>query len=262
LVGGISYLILKSLEAILSFLTILPIVDKSTATDKPTNLSDIYHIAKNMYLFPVAGAIIGILIGSLAYGLFIYVQPALLGLIITSALIILTGASHVDALADFADGLMVKGGKELRHKAMQDPGNGSAGIAAIVLYITGMIIAISSFSYGFKLMTGIIVAEVIAKYVMALEAFLGRSAWQGLSSPFTAAMKDKRKMLSATALMFGAIWISGYVGFLSLGISVALAFIIQHIANRSFGGISGDVIGASNEITRLASLIVLSSVTI
>ena len=68
---------------------------------------------------------------------------------------------------------------------MQDPGNGSAGIAAIVLYITGMIIAISSFSYGFKLMTGIIVAEVIAKYVMALEAFLGRSAWQGLSSPFT-----------------------------------------------------------------------------
>jgi adenosylcobinamide-GDP ribazoletransferase len=145
---------------------------------------------------------------------------------------------------------------------MQDPGNGSAGIAAVVLYITGMIIAISSFSYGFKLMTGIIVAEVIAKYVMALEAFLGRSAWQGLSSPFTAAMKDKRKMLSATALMFGAIWISGYVGFLSLGISVALAFIIQHIANRSFGGISGDVIGASNEITRLASLIVLSSVTI
>ena len=78
---------------------------------------------------------------------------------------------------------MVKGGKELRHKAMQDPGNGSAGIATIVLYITGMIIAISSFSYGFKLMTGIIVAEVIAKYVMALEAFLGRSAWQGLSFP-------------------------------------------------------------------------------
>ena len=63
-------MILKSLEAILSFLTILPIVDKSTAIDKPTNLSDIYHIAKNMYLFPVAGAIIGILIGSLAYGLF------------------------------------------------------------------------------------------------------------------------------------------------------------------------------------------------
>jgi len=62
--------------------------------------------------------------------------------------------------------------------------------------------------------------------------------------------------------MFGAIWISGYVGFLSLGISVALGFLIQRIANRSFGGISGDVIGASNEITRLASLIVLSSVTI
>jgi adenosylcobinamide-GDP ribazoletransferase len=41
-----------------------------------------------------------------------------------------------------------------------------------------------------------------------------------------------------------------------------VAAIIHHVSNKSFGGISGDVIGASNEVTRLSSLIVLSSLTI
>ena len=214
-----------------------------------------------MYLFPLVGAMIGLLVGILSYGISYYIQSLFTGLIVTGVLIVITGVHHIDALADFADGLMAKGGKENKYKAMHDPAVGSAGVAALILYIAGMIIAISNLPYGWKIFTSIVTAEVIAKYIMVLQAYIGLSAWEGLSSPFTLAMKNKRKLLAATGIMFPIVCsMSGlYIGLISLGISLAIAMIIHHISNRSFGGISGDVIGSSNEITRLSCLIVLAS---
>jgi adenosylcobinamide-GDP ribazoletransferase len=73
-------------------------------------------------------------------------------------------------------------------------------------------------------------------------------------------MKDGKKMLAATAIMALIVWFaSGYAGMAALGVSVALGALLRHVSKRSFGGISGDVLGASNEVSRLASLIVLSS---
>ena len=251
--GGIYYLVFRSIQTIISFLTIIPTTKSSC--------NDIYYIARNMYLFPLVGAMIGLLVGILAYGISYYIQSLLTGLIVTGVLIVITGVHHIDALADFADGLMAKGGKENKYKAMRDPAVGSAGVAALALYIAGMIIAVSNLPYGWKILTSIITAEVIAKYIMVLQAYIGLSAWEGLSSPFTLAMKDKRKLLAATGIMFPIVCsMSGlYTGLISLGISLGIAMTIHYISKRSFGGISGDVIGSSNEITRLSCLIVLSS---
>jgi adenosylcobinamide-GDP ribazoletransferase len=156
---------------------------------------------------------------------------------------------------------MAKGGKEAKRKAMLDPAVGSAGVAALVMYFAGMIIVFhTGFVSGFAILTSIIVAEVIAKYIMVLLANRGLSAWEGFSSPFTAAMKDKRKMIVATGIMIAVVWFAGsYAGLIALGVSLAIACLMKYISWKSFGGISGDVLGASNEVTRLSSLIVMSS---
>jgi adenosylcobinamide-GDP ribazoletransferase len=180
--------------------------------------------------------------------------------ILTTTLALLTGLHHTDALADFADGLMTKGEKVTKHNVMRDPAVGSAGVMAVILYVAGMIIALSSFHQGIKLFSSIVAAEVIAKFVMVFQAYRGTSAWSGFSSPFTDAMKNKRKMMIASAMSIVAIWFSGsgYFGIMALSVSLAAATLIQYLSNQSFGGISGDVMGASNEITRLSSLMVLS----
>jgi adenosylcobinamide-GDP ribazoletransferase len=247
--------VFDSIKSIITFLTIIPF--------HRTSIFDIYYIADRMYLFPLAGAFIGILIGALGYEMSFYLQPFLSGFIITAALMLVSGMHHTDALADFADGLMTKGEKETKHKAMRDPSVGSAGAAALVLYVAGMIIAISGFHQGAKLLTSIITAEVTAKYVMVLQAYTGSPAWEGFSSPFAAAMKDKRKILVATTTTVPVIWFvgSGYAGILAFSLSLAIGSIIQYASNKAFGGLSGDVLGASNEITRLSSLLFLSSVT-
>jgi adenosylcobinamide-GDP ribazoletransferase len=239
---------------VLAFLTILPVGKQN---------QDIYYIAKNMFLFPVAGLIIGSIIGAMALGVSNFVHPLLTGFLVTGALVILTGVHHTDALADFADGLMAKGSKEIKHKAMLDPAVGSAGVATLVMYFSGMIIVFNiGFGSNLAIFTSIITAEVIAKYVMVLLANRGISAWEGFSSPFIAAMKDRYKMIAATAIMVAIIWFaSSYVGFIALTISLILAQLLKYLSSKSFGGVSGDVLGASNEITRLSSLIVLSSLS-
>lgn len=243
---------LRPVQSVLAFLTILPV---------GRGEHDIHYIAKNMYLFPLAGAAIGIIVGAMAFGTSFFLPSLMVGLLAAGALVIVTGVHHTDALADFADGLMAKGGKEVKRKAMMDPAVGSAGVAALVMYFAGMIIVFNTGFPGFKVFTSIVAAEVIAKYVMVLLTFKGISAWEGFSSPFTAAMKDGRRMVAATAIMLPIVWFAaGLPGMAALGVAIVLGALLRHVSKRSFGGISGDVLGASNEMTRLSSLIMLSSV--
>jgi adenosylcobinamide-GDP ribazoletransferase len=249
---------------VLAFLTILPVTGRKGGEQQG---HDINYIAGNMHLFPVAGAVIGLLVGGMAYGLsFVVPSPLLVGLLVAGALVILTGVHHTDALADFADGLMAKGDKEKKRKAMMDPAVGSAGVAALVMYFAGMIIVFNSGLPGIRVLAGIVAAEVIAKYVMVLLTFRGTSAWEGFSSPFTAAMKGRsggKRMLAATAIMVPIVWLAaGYAGMTALAVSIALGMLMRQVSKKSFGGISGDVLGAANEVSRLSSLIVLSSTAV
>jgi adenosylcobinamide-GDP ribazoletransferase len=239
---------------VLAFLTILPVGKQK---------QDIYYIAKNMYMFPVAGLVIGSIISAMALGISNFLHPLLIGFLITGGLLVLTGVHHTDALADFADGLMAKGNKEAKHKAMLDPAVGSAGVAVLVMYFVGMIVVFNiGFGSGLAIFTSVITAEVIAKYVMVLLANRGLSAWEGFSSPFIVAMKDRHKILAATGIMVVIVgFASSYAGFVALIISLILAQLLKYLSSKSFGGISGDVLGASNEITRLSSLMVLSTLS-
>jgi adenosylcobinamide-GDP ribazoletransferase len=259
--------LLRPILSVLSFLTILPAASKgdrrnSTSGDSGGDYYDIHYIAKNMYLFPIAGAVIGVIVGLMALGISFFLHPLLVGLLVTGALVIITGVHHTDALADFADGLMAKGSKEKKRKAMLDPAIGSAGVTTLVMYFAGMIIVFGTggSSQGIKIFTSILAAEVIAKYVMVLLANQGLSAWEGFSSPFTAAMKDRGKIAAASGIMIAIVFFaSSFAGLAALGVSLVMAALIKYASNKSFGGISGDVLGASNEVTRLSSLIVLLS---
>lgn len=239
----------KGISSVISFLTIIP-----------SKNGELETVAKNMYLFPIAGSVIGLIIGAAGYGLSLFIQPLITGLILTGSLAIITGIHHTDALCDFADGLMVKGTKEKKLKAMRDPAVGSAGVMTVVLYAAGMILAISMMK-GFALFEAILFSELMAKLSMVIQANRGFSAWEGLSSPFTQSMKDPRKLAVATGIaIIPTVIFGGLTGVFVVISCVGLSFLLLAISNRSFGGISGDVFGASNELVRLASLLIFASV--
>ena len=240
---------LKEISSVFSFLTIFP-----------SSNANLENIAKYMYLFPIVGIAIGLLVGSFGFGLSFLLDPLLVSLLVVASIAIVTGIHHADGLADFADGLMVKGSKSRKLKAMKDLSTGSAGIVAIVLYLIGLVITISLTS-GFDLFRAILISEILAKFSMVLMASLGNSASLGSNSPFVKIMKDKKKLAAAFIIMLiPVIAIGETTGLLMLGVTVTITIFLLAISTRSFGGITGDVLGATNELTRLASLMVFVSI--
>ena len=239
---------LKEIGSVFSFLTILP-----------SSNSTLENIAKYMYVFPIVGIAIGLLVGGMGFGLSFFLDPLIVSLLVVASIAIVTGIHHADGLADFADGLMVKGSKDRKLKAMKDLTTGSAGIVAIVLYLIGLVVTISLTS-GLDLFKAILISETLAKFSMVLMASLGNSVSLGSSSPFVTLMKDRRKIVVAFFIMVIPVALIGEtIGLVMLGITVTLTLFLLALSKRSFGGITGDVLGSTNELTRLASLMVFVS---
>ena len=211
----------KEIGSIFSFLTILPSSSNSTLDD----------IAKYMYLFPIVGIIIGILVGGhLVLGYLFLLDPIIVSFLVVISIVIITGIHHADGLADFADGLMVKGSKAKKLNAMKDLSTGSAGVVAIVLYLIGLVVTIS-LTTGFDLFKAILISEILAKFSMVLLASLGNSASIGSNSPFMKIMKDKKKLMVAFVIMIIPIALLGETtGLVMLGVTVIVTLIILLIS--------------------------------
>ena len=240
---------LKEIGSIFSFLTIIP-----------TSNANLETIAKYMYLFPIVGIAIGLLVGSIGFGLSVFLDPLIVSLLVVASLALITGIHHTDGLADFADGLMTKGTKEKKLGAMKDLATGSAGIVAIVLYIVGLIVTISMAS-GYQLFLALLLSEIIAKFSMVLMASIGNSASVGSNSPFVELMKNRKKLIVTVAItLIPLVILGGSTGLILFVVGTTLTIFLVGMSTRSFGGITGDVLGSTNELTRLACLLVFVSI--
>jgi adenosylcobinamide-GDP ribazoletransferase len=217
-------------------------------------------IAKYMYVFPIVGLVIGIIVGGLGFGLsLVGLEPLVISLIVVTSLAIITGIHHTDGLADFADGLMAKGTRKKKLETMKDLATGSAGIVSIVLYFVALIIGLSMVS-SLDLLKAIILGEIIAKFSMVFMASIGQSAATGSNSPFMRFGKQKRKLVVAALIAIVPIVILGGTnGAIMFVGGIIVTLFLTGIATKSFGGITGDVLGASNELTRLSSILIFVS---
>lgn len=247
-------MVFKNILEIISFLTIIPI-------GKLSKGDGLENISKSMFLFPFIGLLIGLLTLPVVLISFYFFNQFVSAFIVTIFLIILTGIHHTDALADFADGIMVRGNKDKKYKVMHDPRIGSAGTVAVSGYFIGMVIVISSITSLERLMIAIILSEIMSKYSMVLQSHYCESAWDGYSSLFTKNMKSKKKMAIATIITIILILLISNMSVIGLQIfivGIICCLVVIYISKKNFGGITGDVMGATNEIVRLCSLLSLS----
>ena len=240
---------LKEIKNLIAFLTIIPVgMDQDCLTD----------VANYMPLFPVVGAFIGLLAGLLAWLLF-HVLPALIvGMLALGFILLITGLHHTDGLLDFGDGVMFQGPPEKKIQVMHDQQMGTGGLTLglVTMLTTAFCIAGLNMS---TIIQSLIVSEISAKLSMVILAWTGKSAHQGMSTYVVNAMHGrhrKLRLLIALIISFGiAIPLLWIVSFTAVMAGLVIALIMLWISNRHFKGVTGDVMGASNEITRMASLI-------
>lgn len=238
----------RILKDLLTFLTILPVqMDQDT----------LVNAAKFMYLFPLIGGLIGALSGLVALALF-HCLPSLIAAFLTlSFTLLLTGLHHMDGLLDFGDGIMYYGSADEKIRAMHDvnTGVGGATLGLLVIILTGASIA---FIPNQLLFFSILSSEISAKLAMVATATFGEVVDKSSGAPFAKAMK-KRWLLILSFALSALLCIPGllFLGLLVPFAGVVAGLVTAWIANRHFKGVTGDVFGATNELARLACLIVV-----
>jgi adenosylcobinamide-GDP ribazoletransferase len=180
-------------------------------------------------------------------------------------LLLLTGLHHTDGLLDFGDAVMYHGTKERKIEIMHDQlaGAGALGLGIMTYLVT---------AFGFaELGSGVIiqvlvVVELSAKLSMVVGAWAGNAVHEGMSSTFLAAMHGKggnARLAAALALSFGVavplLWFSGLglSGFVVVLAAVLAGLVMVAVSHRHFGGVTGDVLGATNELVRMVAVVVL-----
>jgi adenosylcobinamide-GDP ribazoletransferase len=178
-------------------------------------------------------------------------------------LLLITGLHHTDGLLDFGDGVMYQGPPEEKIEVMHDQRTGAGGLVLglVILLTTAFCIAGLESSI---VVQSLIVSEVSAKLAMVAGAWVGKSAHEGMNTFFVNAMRGQHRKLRlavALAISFGiTLPLMGVPGYIAVITGLIASFIMVEVSRRHFGGVTGDVMGAMNDISRMVSLIAILAV--
>jgi adenosylcobinamide-GDP ribazoletransferase len=246
---------LKEIKNLLSFLTTIPVrMDQDMLTDT----------AKCMFLFPLVGAFIGLLAGLCGWATSQFLPSLVVGALVLGFLLLITGLHHTDGLLDFGDGIMAHGSPERKIEIMHDQLTGAGGLSLGIMTFLITTFAISELDSGI-IIQGLVVVEISAKLSMVVGAWAGKAVHEGMNSSFLEAMhgnKGTARLVAALVISFviamPLLWLTGAVTVLA---AILASLIMVEVAHRHFKGVTGDVLGATNELARMFSLITLLAMT-
>lgn len=241
---------MKDFLRALSFLTILPVGQLPLFEEK--------ELARSMAFFPLVGLIIGLL-SAIGNYLLSLILPQSLTLWFTLGLVsLLTRGLHLDGFADTMDGLASGGSKERILEVMRDSRIGAFGVMSLILLFGAKYLALDqipnpSIHYSLILMT------VMGRNSMVLVCFRSPYArpGEGLGKPFTEKLSPREMAFSLASAIGISLLIMNVKGILVfLGVCLfSLAYRLFFI--KKMGGVTGDILGAANELAELLCLILL-----
>jgi adenosylcobinamide-GDP ribazoletransferase len=181
------------------------------------------------------------------------------------AVLIVAGLHHSDGVLDVGDALMVRDDPERRRTVLRDTRVGVGGIGALffvyapTLAALVALVEVSPAGAALALLAG----EISARSAMLLMLAFGKPAEANSSSvPFVRALKGSRRTIGALLALLGPlpllVLVGGFAPLAALSAPlVALAAL--RVAREAFGGIGGDVVGATGEAARTVLLVALSA---
>jgi adenosylcobinamide-GDP ribazoletransferase len=245
---------LHDFKVALVFLTRLPI-----RLARPWRAED---LAGSAPMFPVVGALLG-LAGGLAYALawWLGLTSFLAALAAIATVALLTGAMHEDGLADLADGLGGGGTRDDTLRIMRDSRIGTFGALALLLAVLARTGALANLAEPHVVLPAVVAAAAVSRAALpalllilpsarpdGLAAAAGRPHWTRVAAGVALACLLAFALLGPSAAV---------AGLLTAG---ALALLVAALAVHRIGGVTGDVLGAVQQLAELGFLLALVSV--
>ena len=262
---------MKPLILAFQFLTIIPLKVSEGVSERDLSRSAVF--------FPVVGAFQGLLAVVIArLSLTVFSGDAASALAIT-ALVLCNGGFHLDGLADTFDALAVKShgderiDRERRLAVMKDSTTGAIGVVSIVLAILLKFVFMRELLTKASVDTALsflFLMPVFSKWIIVPSLYIGTSARQdGLGKAFMDSVTMSTVAYSSLSLLLFCVMAASLhlykifgTGTLALFLSLCailsvFSFITIRLCTKRFGGLTGDVFGAINEISEILFLFVV-----
>jgi adenosylcobinamide-GDP ribazoletransferase len=222
-----------------------------------------------MVFAPVVGLLLGGIAGCVVAGVHALRPdaPLLASVLGVVALVALSGALHLDGLADTADGLASRRDRETMLRIMKqgDVGPfGAASIVAVLLVDVAGLTACVQAGIGWQ---ALVIAGTTSRLTLPWSCRTGVPSARpdGLGAMVAATVRPVAAVLATLVIFVAAIglnWFEGQSAQIGAGaavvVSVAIGLAVVQRARKAFGGITGDVLGAGVELGLACALLTLA----
>ncbi|TWB47532.1 cobalamin-5'-phosphate synthase [Nitrospirillum viridazoti] len=216
--------------------------------------------------FPIVGTLIGAVGGLVYWGLSsVNVPPLLAALLTVGALMGLTGALHEDGLADVADGFGGGRDREAKLTIMKDSRVGTYGAAALVLSVAARTLALAAIASPHHVAVALMGAHAYSraflpgmKLLLPEARLVGNSANVGKPNSARALAALLAGFVLAATTLTKLPLDGGMTRLAILAVAAGGVLVVGQLARRQVGGITGDVLGATEQVVEILFLVAVT----
>ena len=230
----------------------------------PVREVSLERAAQQVYLLPLVGVVTG-LPGAVLLLAGYSLPPGVVATLALGVVLVVAGLHHADGVLDVGDALMVRGDPERRREVLGDSRVGIGGIGALFLVYAPSVAALAALCAASpsRAALALLAGEISARSAMVITLAFGKPANAGSSSvPFVRALSGPRRTFGIALALLAPLPLvlpMGALAPLAVFAAPLVALASLRVAKRTFGGIGGDVVGATGEACRAVVLISLSA---
>ena len=234
------------------FLTAIPL-SRSMHDAKPNEL------AASMSWYPLVGCLLGVLLVGADLFLARFFSSQVTSLVLMLLLICITRGLHQDGLADMVDGLAGGRTAQARLAIMRDGRIGAIGATGLFLSLGLRYAGLNTLPVGehIALLIGM---PVVGRWAMVMGAFHATYARSegGLAQPFLTHLSWQHLCVATvTAGLVLTLLVGPWAALCCLLIGTALVRLSTAWFHRMFGGVTGDLLGATNEVAEILFIVIV-----
>ncbi|MDX1750632.1 MAG: adenosylcobinamide-GDP ribazoletransferase [Methylophaga sp.] len=235
---------MRALLIALQFLTILPVRLQGEFSEQ--------DIGRSLLFYPVVGLLIGIVLSLFAWVLNAQ-SPMVSAVIVLAVWVTLTGALHIDGLADSADAWLGGiGDKAKTLSIMKDPAAGPIAVVTIVLVLLikfVMLTVLLSQQNWWALIWSVILARTALPLLFLTTDYVRPHGLGSILKQQQSGVHTRRLMLLIGVLALFSI------GLFALLFGLLVFLLLRYLMERRLNGFTGDTAGAMVELLEAALLI-------
>jgi adenosylcobinamide-GDP ribazoletransferase len=205
--------------------------------------------------FPVVGAGVGLAVAGIYAASRMLLPPLPAATVAVVAGICLTGAFHEDGLGDTADAFAGGWDRDSTVRILKDPRLGTFGVLAVAASLLLRVGAVAALAPGAAL-AALPAAHALSRAAaVATMTALPAAGETGLGASYALALSRPRALAGAAAGLAIAVLLLGVTALWAAAAAAVAAAVTGRLAVRRIGGVTGDVLGAVQQLGEMLTLL-------